>query len=115
MARIIKDFYELRLPISDNGHTDNSGADWCTRHKAVTEFYYLLNNGSRLLGDLLDGLKTEEFYFDTEVKCHEAMQAYYMSHGVKYPYMDEWAVALSGNTTPTEKIDVNESQVMRFK
>ena len=112
MARTIRDFHELRLPISDNGHTDNSGADWCTRHKGIVEFYYLLNNGSRLLGDLLDGLIPAEFYFDTEAKCHEAMAAYYRSHGKEYPYMDEWSAAIVGNTTTTRK--VHESQVMRF-
>ena len=114
MARIIKDFYELYLPISDNGHTDNSGADWCTRHKAATQFYYLLNDGSRLLGDLLDGLKTEEFYFDTEVLCHEAMSSYYSQHNVLYPYISEWREARA-KMFDAKPADDNESQVMRFK
>lgn len=114
MARIIKGFHELCLPISDSGAGNK---DWCTHFNGYTgnnsQFYYLLNNGSRLLGDLLDGLIPAEFYFDTEVKCHEAMAAYYRSHGTEYPYMDEWSAAIAANMTTTRK--VHESQVMRFE
>ena len=103
-------FHELRLPISENGVGEQ---DWSTCDADNVCLYYLLNDGSNRLSFLFDALDNDEFYFDTEVLCHEAMADYYWHHNVLYPYISEWREARA--TMFGAKPATINSQVMRFK
>lgn len=111
---VIKDFHELWVPASDSDGA--YGSDWCSYDKDLNGLYYLLNDGSNTLADLVAGPNPKEFYFKTSEDCHWAMAQYYISHGKKYPYMDEWdAVTGISNTVADLNVNVGGSKVMRFK
>lgn len=118
MINIITDFHELNAPISDGG----CGDDWCTNNKySAPSYYYLLNDNSNQLGDLLTGLKQHQFYFDSECDCHTAAAKYYQHHGLGYPYNSEWLQAVrrnhggGGDVKSSHDANIIESQVMEFK
>ena len=92
-------------------HSDGTTEDW-TSHGTNMPLYYLLNDGSHELGDLLEGLDPKDFYFRTEALCHAHMAIYYRKHNVEYPYTDEW---LACSTDAALGIrPAGESQIMEF-
>lgn len=111
LAKQTTEFHSLRLPYSDGG---GGNQDWCTCDKDTMGMWYLLNDGSNTLGDLMDGLKVREFYFNTEEEAYKALYQYYAHHGVPYPYIDEW-LDLVGLNSDRDAIDEEGSQVMVFR
>ena len=105
-------FFPLGLPTSDH-HTGE--IDWCMRNEGP-EPYYLLSHTPHVgdLGDYPDG----DFYFALESSCHAHGAGYYMNHGKKYPYQDEWQAACireTGGLDDDDDDDLLESQVMEFE
>ena len=116
MVKIIKDFVELNLPMMDG----DAGDDWCMSNKyTAPSFYYLLNDNSNTLGDLLTGLKQHQFYFDSEVECHSAGTLYYEHHGHDYPYNSHYLRALRAvrdkGSDSSNDVNIIESQTMEFE
>ena len=102
-----KNFYELDAPVSDHhSHT----IDWFVRIKDNEPSYYILNDGTACLGNLMHH-PTIDFYFKTEIEAHEAAAKYYDFHSTIYPYHSEWLAAVS--KLPSDGDD-DESQTMVF-
>ena len=108
MTRIITvtDFHELKLPHLDG----NRQGQWVT-YSEKNCMLYLLNDDRYEIANLSEIDIYKDIHFDTEVKCHAAAARYYSSHGKVYSYYGEWKRALDN----TKIVDVDESQVMRFK
>ena len=103
-----KNFYELEVPVSDN---PSKMIDWYVRIKDDDPSYYILNDVTCSLGNLMHH-PSIDFYFKTEIDAHKAASAYYNSHYKQYPYNSEWALAIG--RTPDVGDNDDESQTMRF-
>ena len=83
-------FFSMCAPHKDGGY-DNHWVSCGDNGKAV--MYYLLNDGSDLLGDLDTASVADVakyFYFDTEIECHRALYRYYTVHGVDNPHIGRY-------------------------
>jgi hypothetical protein len=107
------EFHELAAPSLDC-LDDNS---WCVCDIDASSVYYLLNDGTLDLGDLLSGLDTKWIYFNTEAECHAMAAKYYDRFGRNYPYMDEWAGCMAPDGKQVDEAveeAVVQSEVMYF-
>ena len=102
-----RNFYELEVPVSDN---PSKMIDWYVRIKDDDPSYYILNDVTCSLGNLMHH-PSVDFYFINEIEAHKAAAAYYNSHSKQYPYNSEWLVAVG--KSPADDDD-SESQTMRF-
>lgn len=108
----LTDFQELDEPLSDH-HTGTK--NWFVRVVNTNYPYYIFNDGSSTLGDLMINDVTK-FYFDTKLEAYEASFAYYVAANNKpYPHFDDWRDEKRAMRA-TRKITNNgiRSQHMRF-
>lgn len=108
----LTDFHDLDPPVSDH-HTNT--IDWFVRVTDMNYPYYIFNDGSDTLGDLMDNHESK-FYFDTKLKAYEASFAYYVAYGGKaYPHFDEWMDEKRGTKSKSKNTNNDiQSQHMRF-
>lgn len=106
----ITEFQDLDPPVSDH-HTGT--IDWFVRVTNNNDAYYIMNDGSETLGDLMHHA-SKVFYFDTKLEAYEASFAFYVANGTKaYPHFAEWMDEKNGTKAKITNNGI-QSQHMRF-
>lgn len=111
MPKVHLPFEKLLLPEHDLDST--VGNDWIVPTAGTTPYLILLNDNRYAVGDI-DDWDAENFYFENEWTAHGQAAIYYSNHGMKYPYLKEWNIALNGAQIP-EPLTVWESSKLSKK
>lgn len=107
-------FYDLEEPAEEHV-PPNAGKWFVVVDTDKTTFRGgLLNDGSDVKEIARGFGANNQFYFNTKLGAHLHADMYYKSHGLPYPYQDEWDQAILDNVGKKAKTNIIESQVMEF-